>query len=81
MNEEEAKKKWCPMVRISIGDSACTNRGDIDKVASIACIASKCMLWRWNPPTVIAVPEGVEEHRTASGYCGLGGRPCVSVLY
>ena len=69
--EEEAKTKWCPMVRIFSGTSnyvaACNkNMLDRDKDKD-RCIASNCMMWRWIP--TIYAPE------TKSGYCGLAGKP------
>ena len=67
MTEEEAKTKWCPMVRA--GNEAGCNRQD----ASDKCIASGCMMWRdyadriRNP----IIPDEMKGH----GYCGLAGKP------
>jgi hypothetical protein len=55
MTEEEAKTKWCPMVRFQIGTNdatwqgnAYTNRGEVlSPPESVMCIASDCMMWRW----------------------------------
>lgn len=73
MTEQEAKSKWCPMVRIIItpanqtwGNKALTNR--IEFVNSggseSLCIASNCMMWRWEETKYID-----------DGYCGLAGKP------
>ena len=44
MTEEEARTKWCPMVR-SVGG---VNRGYNGKsMADTLCLASDCMMWRW----------------------------------
>ena len=66
MTEEEAKTKWCPMVRVNSYPNpmnptrtlATFNR-DIDTVVetnspgwTCNCIASACMAWRWNGPAV-----------------------------
>ena len=48
MTEAEAKKKWCPHIRITTGvhDSmSITNRCDTPTMTD--CIASECMAWRW----------------------------------
>lgn len=66
MTEEEAMDRWCPMARVL---PASTNNGganrleDADQVELVGskCIASRCMMWRWNSQT--------------TGYCGLAGRP------
>jgi hypothetical protein len=65
MTENEAKMKWCPMVRDGgtyqgmifngINSAECV-RGGYD------CIASGCMMWR---------DDGVH---TTSGHCGLAGK-------
>ena len=42
MTEEQAKTKWCPMVRtpaLVVGD-------DIHRHGT--CIGSDCMMWRWD---------------------------------
>ena len=69
MTEDEAKTKWCPMVRLAPlgpGESykKSTNRmgkGDPDS----CCIASDCMAWRW---------FGRGAARPDRGYCGLAGK-------
>jgi len=66
MTEEEARKKWCPMVRFIMDRPAqgnlvsnrnCTVNDPWDK-----CIASDCMMWRWMSKII-----------RDKGYCGLGG--------
>jgi hypothetical protein len=68
MTEEEAKTKWCPMVRFEIGPQnaawqnvAYSNRGEEFSPRVCRCIASDCMMWRGEPD--------------GESYCGLGGRP------
>ena len=62
MSIEEAKGKWCPMVRNIMADAR-TGRnynrvgGKVDKNST--CVADKCMLWRYYSP------------ETYEGYCGL----------
>ena len=74
MTEEEAKTKWCPMVRVvyGIGD----NRGLFESTTT--CIASDCMMWRNNTIDVmVTTPEDAEIAREhlEGGYCGLSGKP------
>jgi len=61
---EEAKKKWCPMVRFQIGphnerwqNMAIDNRGDLFEPKKTVCLADQCAVW----VTDTAV----------SGHCGL----------
>jgi len=62
VTEQEARRKWCPMVNIA------SPPGGLHRIISsrelgLKCIASGCMLWR------LADPD-----RKDSGYCGLGGK-------
>jgi len=69
MTEEEAKTKWCPMVR----DVRMTN-GNLE-IGSGYCKASGCMMWVETKP---AERFGVKTGRhtaSAHGYCGMGGKP------
>lgn len=70
--EEEAKTKWCPMVRsivlgpsnqfLGIGANAdYHHRGDQTNQCS-RCIGSNCMMWR-------------SHSNPQYGYCGLAGKP------
>jgi hypothetical protein len=43
MTEQEARTKWCPMVRIAVFSTS-VNR--IKNSDSTHCIASGCMMWR-----------------------------------
>lgn len=82
MYTEEAKKKWCPMVRlIAVTDkNEVINSTSYNKAMQVkeeriitpagsTCIASDCMMWRWEYERVVSMPK-----RTTSGYCGLAGR-------
>lgn len=44
LTEDEAKAKWCPLVRA--GREAGCNRSEVDFGATAYCIASACMAWR-----------------------------------
>jgi hypothetical protein len=68
MTEEEAKTKWCPMVRTTSNPSGCCsiNRLYVSSVTTeTRCIASECMAWRW---------FGRGAARPDRGYCGLAGK-------
>lgn len=63
MTENEAKTKWCPMVRIEgaeAGQSSYNRFNDGSPDPDGRCIASDCMMW-------------VEEHNDdkTAGSCGL----------
>jgi hypothetical protein len=57
--EEEAKTKWCPMVRVR------EDTPDEEMREAIRCEASQCMMWRW-------FENGT---RYSIGHCGLAGKP------
>jgi hypothetical protein len=67
MTEDEAKKKWCPMIRDCgtyqgmIYSGVNSSEGN---PAGYNCIASDCMMWRWR--------EWVDD-LPIEGNCGLGG--------
>ena len=82
VTEGEASTKWCPFVRLSMGqgeqispafnrfvflkDESLENNGN-----GVRCIGSECMAWRW-------VPEKGENESPPGGrvgYCRLAGKP------
>jgi hypothetical protein len=73
MTEDEAKTKWCPMKPI----------GYADEVEEFTCVASACMMWRWDETTEdnpSLTPGGTTEYLSLpigewEGHCGLGGEP------
>lgn len=72
MTEEEAKTKWCPFVRL--GETAIgSTYNRCGPEASLYCIGSACMAWRWNERGLRVIgsipPPGGE------GHCGLAGKP------
>jgi hypothetical protein len=70
VTEEEAKKKWCPMVSFHVGfkSNVFDNKpgGSPAHNGSCFCIASDCMKWRWR--------ESIWAGKETLGYCGLGGK-------
>ncbi len=59
MTEDEAKTKWCPMVRTGLTAGMAVNQHTNDEVyGETRCVASECMMWR--------------EYR-GNGWCGLAG--------
>lgn len=48
MTEQEAKTKWCPMVRTPSSAIENQNTGINRESAEFNCIASDCMLWVWD---------------------------------
>ena len=84
MTEDEAKTKWCPMVRFHLGEIAhYSNREETADKANKAsrCIASNCMMWVPTGNECSAVNECIPVERRApqickpAGYCGLAGKP------
>lgn len=65
MTEDEARTKWCPMVRFG-EDDACSNRWTVyPNLIQCRCIASDCMMWRFGPDKTVVGDR--------LGYCGLAG--------
>ena len=67
MTEQEAKKKWCPLLQIIT--QIRWNNTDTD---SKKCIASGCMLWVWDAD-YSACQGGIQipDKSTTEGHCGL----------
>lgn len=69
MTEDEAKTKWCPMVRYSyagntgIANNERCNRGE--EHGHVNCIGSACMMWRKSNP------HWEKCETIHNGYCGL----------
>jgi hypothetical protein len=81
--EEQAKKKWCPMVRPGAYDGTVIDNRHTQKNGEViwdfsCCIASDCMMWRWTEEdriVDIGGKEGFKGVRQQLGYCGLAGTP------
>lgn len=75
MTEDEAKTKWCPMVRHPIfpQEAGGGNLGG-------KCISSACMMWRWIEDLSWRNRADDEFRRSGrriqheEGYCGLAGK-------
>lgn len=82
LTEEQAKEKWCPMVRCAPGgDNANADGGGRrDRY----CIASRCMMWRAVETAEFKSRAEAEFRKSGrrlyadSGYCGLAGNPALS---
>jgi hypothetical protein len=68
MTEEEAKTKWCPMVRNPSGYGA-VNRGS-PPGNNQNCVGSGCMMFR-----TLQLPAMPHQSDRTEHYCGLAGKP------
>jgi len=81
MTEETAKTKWCPFASpLAIHPYAYIGKDGskcISKVEGRKCIASECMLWRWDErQTARPGPIPVTGRaKPVIGYCGMAPRP------
>lgn len=75
VTEAEAKKKWCPFVRVEGSNRIHNlNTDGFDAEHRFQhCIGSVCMAWRTFGLTMAKGGGDMEHH----GYCGLAGRPDV----
>ena len=76
MTEDEAREKWCPMVRHTDNESGGANRwlmgenpdpkwGTPNNPSVCRCIASECMWWVWENGRIV---NG--KLRKTRGHCG-----------
>ncbi len=68
MTEDEAKQRWCPLVRFKSGNTGSETafnrqRGYDETAADLNCIGSRCMAWHWRSASL---DEDL-------GYCGAFG--------
>ncbi len=82
MTEDEAKTKWCPMIRFSLGEVAhYSNREEVADAsnAKSRCIGSACMMWRISHRMYSKIgADGFptkDSNEIFEGYCGLAGKP------
>ncbi len=86
MNEEEAKTKWCPAVRVTAPDMGSeaglvsVNRyessDDGGEWNHCLCIGSACMAWRWTNKAGTKEDGSPAYYSGAwQGFCGLAGKP------
>jgi hypothetical protein len=78
MTEDEARKMWCPFVRVADSLDAtppaanCTAGPDADRTPDWAsCVGSLCMAWRWKKFDSARFMSADGEY---VGYCGLAGK-------
>jgi len=80
MTRDEAKDKWCPMVRlIAISDTGELQDNRWLNHTTTMCLGDQCAWWRWETS-----PENVEFFKTfkdakglpsiEDGYCGKAGK-------
>jgi hypothetical protein len=69
VTEDEARTKWCPMVRFVVDsqDDGANRWIGHQSPPECRCIASDCMMWRWRMPETL---EEIEDCK-GDGYCGL----------
>lgn len=68
MTEEEAKTKWCPMVRMKPSGLV----ADLRHLPDTLCLGTACMMWRGT----YTVEDGRHKYlNDGEGYCGLAGGP------
>jgi len=80
MTEEQAKTKWCPMVRGGLNvhttwGSPREPGAEQRNPAAARCIGSDCMMWRWNEKYKANGTPDPDPVQGEHGYCGLAGKP------
>lgn len=81
MTEEEAKRKWCPFVKVFVRDDELwSNRPDNGFTSDSYCVGAECMAWRlWPTEMEVTDAQGKivkrEGRLYSRGYCGLAGKP------
>jgi len=77
LTEEEAKTKWCPHKRVDSyeGNSNYNTHADGDLPDESKCIASDCMMWRWDEASDRDENGNLigGTNYNTEGHCGLGG--------
>lgn len=78
MTEEQAKKKWCPMVRAGLkGANTYVGinwpSGEVLDQEYAKCIGSDCMMWRWSQRPEPHQPGNNTTGHDGDGRCGLAG--------
>jgi hypothetical protein len=74
LSEDEAKTKWCAMVRFSQFFNDVVSNRPFDNEGT-HCIASACMMWEWNKKYNGLMNGGKEaKYINDGGYCGLSRR-------
>lgn len=73
VTEEQARKKWCPFVRVEGNNRLynTTTDGFDAEHRFQHCIGSMCMAWRVFSFSYAREEAAPERH----GYCGLAGKP------
>lgn len=64
MTEEEAKTKWCPFGHMYSPQGGAFNRNTYGE-GTTKCLASKCMMWRWDKSGSFD-----EQGKLTEGRCG-----------
>jgi len=73
MTEDEAKEKWCPHVRLVVGEptlGACNENRPSH--TGYNCIASGCMMWNWD--RIYSHSRGKYCNSDSHGACGIKNR-------
>jgi len=75
VTEAEARKLWCPFVRVDGSNrfNNTRNEGYNEAPGPYHCLGSECMEWRAVHARFLK--EGASHLLEGHGYCGLGGRP------
>lgn len=73
MTEEQAKTRWCPMIRYTMDDQGnFFATRPITSTGFEVCITSDCMMWRMG---TYKGDDNITYRDHSIGYCGLAGKP------
>lgn len=78
MLEEDAKKKWCPFVRMGSVSGGINRDAQTPHYEHYMCIGSQCMMWNsWEYKTLVGFDDATNEiipsetRHKGEGDCGL----------